>query len=274
MVKFNIALGVLGFGLLAASCSDNITNNYYESEARVDTLVVLDTIHQIDTIHSIDTLYISEHDTIHSIDTLAGLNGLSAYEIAVKNGYEGSEEEWVKNTTFSFVKDDRDEQAYKTVRIGNQVWMAEDIAYRIPEGGDGAYTWSEAKEDACFDGWHLPSEGDWEDLFDYIGGSEVAGVLLRSTDAWRTIENKTDSYTTDFKGVDAYGFNVKPIDERNTNNSTMAVTLKSTKYWTSTKAKEGGDGKVVVFSGDRDAVTVTAGDSDDTYAVRCLKDSE
>lgn len=276
MVKFKLALGVLGFGLLAASCSDNITNNYYETpdEPRVDTLVVLDTVFKIDTIYRIDTLVLSQKDTIHSIDTLAGLNGLSAYEVAVKNGYKGTEEEWVKNTSFGYVKDDRDEQTYKTVRIGNQVWMAENMNYRIPDGGDGIYTWSEAKSDACFDGWHLPSEGEWNTLFDYIGGTSVAGVLLRSTDEWRVIEEKEDSYTKRFKGVDAYGFNVKPIDERNTNNTVMSVTLKSTKYWTGTSASEGGDGKIVVFSGDRDAVTVSAGDATDTYAVRCLKDSE
>lgn len=273
MLKFNLALGALGFGLLVASCSDNITNNYYETpnEPRVDTLVVLDTVYQIDTIHSIDTVFLSNKDTIHSLDTLVGL---SAYEIAVKNGYKGTEEEWVKNTSFGFVKDDRDEQAYRTVRIGNQVWTAENIKYRIPEGGDGLYTWAEAKEDACMQGWHLPSEGEWKTLFDYVGGSDVAGVLLRSTDAWRIIEEKEDSYVKSLKGVDAFGFNVMPIDERNTNNAVMSVTLKSAKYWTGTKASEGGDGNVVVFSGDRDAVTITAGASDDTYAVRCLKDSE
>ncbi len=294
MRKFSIAFGALGFGLIVASCSDNITNNYYETpnEPRVDTLVILDTIHSFDTIYSVDTVELHHTDTLRIEEQ--GLNGLSAYEIAVKNGYKGTEEEWAKNTTFGYVKDDRDDLTYKTVRIGNQVWMAENMNYRVTDKADGLdsasycvgddpancnkfgrlYSWSAAKSDACMDGWHLPSEEEWNTLFEFVGGSDVAGVLLRSVEEWRSIEDKSEEFTKVYKGVDAYGFSVLPYDVRNTNNAAMAVTIKSARYWTGTKAKEGGDGMAIAFSGDRDAVTVVAGDAENTYAVRCIKTEE
>jgi uncharacterized protein (TIGR02145 family) len=109
--------------------------------------------------------------------------------------------------------DSRDGQSYETVQIGDQCWMAENLAY-LPEvspssqgnntdpyyyaygyqGTDvnaakatdnynnyGAlYNWP-ASLNACPEGWHLPTDAEWTFLTTYLGGQSVAGGKMKST---------------------------------------------------------------------------------------------
>lgn len=79
--------------------------------------------------------------------------------------------------------DTRDGQEYSTVRIGNQVWMAENLNYNdatssqteVNNNNFGrTYTFKVAKE-VCPTGWHLPSKADFRTLFKLYGkkGTEV-----------------------------------------------------------------------------------------------------
>lgn len=92
--------------------------------------------------------------------------------------------------TFS---DSRDDKTYKTVEIGTQTWMAENLAYKTSsdcwaydnDAGNLAkygylYYWKAAKE-ACPAGWHLPNNAEWLTLRTYLGGEDVAGGKLKET---------------------------------------------------------------------------------------------
>lgn len=82
-------------------------------------------------------------------------------------------------------------QNFKTVKIGSQVWMAENLNVDVKGSccyNDDPnmcrkygrlYTW-EAANKACPPGWHLPSEKEWSQLLDFLGGEDVAGKYLKS----------------------------------------------------------------------------------------------
>lgn len=61
------------------------------------------------------------------------------------------------------------------------------------------YTWSAAKE-ACPEGWHLPTNAEFETLLKAVGGSSVAGTMLKSKKGWYDGGH----------GIDEYGFTVLP----------------------------------------------------------------
>jgi len=81
--------------------------------------------------------------------------------------------------------DASDGSTYKTIKIGEQVIMAENFAKKPDEGNYWAYDddethrskygylydWETAKTLAP-DGWHLPSKAEWESLIAFMGGSD------------------------------------------------------------------------------------------------------
>jgi len=100
--------------------------------------------------------------------------------------------------------DSRDDKTYKTVKIGSQVWMAENLAYNSDVGcraynEDPAniekygylYNFSGASK-ACPNGWHLPSRGEYNLLLFNLGQYGTAGRSMKSSTGW-TSGNGTNS---------------------------------------------------------------------------------
>jgi len=99
--------------------------------------------------------------------------------------------------------DKRDDKAYKTVKIGEQTWMAENLNYNAQNSKcydnknsncakyGRLYDWTQALE-ACPAGWHLPSDDEWTKLENAVGGRHTAGKKLKSKTGWNNNGNGTD----------------------------------------------------------------------------------
>lgn len=107
-------------------------------------------------------------------------------------------------------KDPRDGKVYKTVVIGTQTWMAENLAFKA-KGGCHAYGWDadnkkanvakygylyewNAAKKASPPGWHLPTKEEWETLIAYLGGERTAGAAMKSRTGWGTAGPAEDRF--------------------------------------------------------------------------------
>ncbi len=115
------------------------------------------------------------------------------------------------------ITDPRDGRIYKTVTIGSQTWMAQNLNYETGNSycyKDSAsycskygrlYTW-EAATTACLDGWHLPTEEEFETLFTAVGGQSIAGQKLKFATGWTAYSGITNE--------DAFAFSALPAGYR------------------------------------------------------------
>ena len=100
--------------------------------------------------------------------------------------------------------DKRDGKVYKTITIGKQTWMAENLNYDTNKGSwcynndsnnckkyGKLYDWNTAKV-VCPAGWHLPSKAEFDSLTNFLGGEDVVGAKIKSNSFWKT---KHDSIT-------------------------------------------------------------------------------
>jgi uncharacterized protein (TIGR02145 family) len=123
---------------------------------------------------------------------------------------------------------DQDGNVYKTVTIGTQVWMAENLKTTIYRNGDpivnvtdntqwkslanGAYciynnddnnkriygclyNWYAVNDirNLAPIGWHVPSNADWITLYSFLGGEDVAGFKLKENGTSHWIDPNTDA---------------------------------------------------------------------------------
>ncbi len=61
----------------------------------------------------------------------------------------------------------------------------------------------------CPEGWHMPTDEEWDVLVDFLGGDAIAGKKMKSTKSWKTYDG------TSGKGDNSSGFNGLPAGSRN-----------------------------------------------------------
>jgi uncharacterized protein (TIGR02145 family) len=203
---------------------------------------------------------------------------------------DGSEYDADNNT----LKDLRDSTVYKTVTIGSQTWMAENLNYETANSycyNDSTeyctkygrlYIWAAAMDSVgtwstngkgcgynktcsptypvrgiCPEGWHLPTKAEFETLFTAVGGQSTAGKVLKSTSGWNSSGN----------GTDAYAFSALPAGNRYSGEGDYAY------FWSSTEYAS----DIAYYMGLGYGGRAELGHSykyDGWYSVRCLKDDE
>jgi len=211
-------------------------------------------------------------------------------------------QEMLSDGIYGELLDDRDDQVYRTIKIGDQVWMAQNLNYDVNDGEQSwcygyddetnesiastncgihgrLYTWAAAvgkTEDdcgygksceftddvqgVCPTGWHVPSESEWQVLFE-TAGTENAGANLKSVDGW---------YSS--SGLDTYGFSALPSGHIPTSGGSNGMTYDAA-FWTSTEKSEN-DVTNVNFRWSASGVLRNDDDKRQGESIRCILNSE
>jgi uncharacterized protein (TIGR02145 family) len=160
------------------------------------------------------------------------------------------------------ITDARDGNTYKTVCIGSQIWMAENLRYSdnsLTEITDSAtwvalwnngnpisqpawcyynnnpansalygklYNWHAVNTgQLCPVGWHIPSDMEWKQLIDSLGGKTAAGGKLKSITGWDPPNTNASNST---------GFSALPGGIRSLNDGNFTELGLNGYWWSST----------------------------------------
>lgn len=242
---------------------------------------------------------------IYEIDKETGLRD-GSYKVYLESGVLACSLEFVEGEVKkqsceeNMMVDFRDNQVYRTVKIDNQVWMAENLNFKTDNSfcyNDSAeycekygrlYTWAAAVDSVgtwssngkgcgynkrclqtypvrgvCPSGWHLPDITEWKTLFAAVGGQSIAGKKLKVTGGWKGL-------LPDITNEDAFSFSALPAGQWAGSLEYMSEGSE-THFWSSTM---GDSNKVfeIYLDDSIDSVYMFVRSSWIGFSVRCLKD--
>jgi uncharacterized protein (TIGR02145 family) len=193
---------------------------------------------------------------------------------------------------------DIDGNEYKTVAIGSQVWMAENLKVISYNDGTGTVMYANSEDDLtsiatpagtfyenngangqtygilynwhavasgklCPTGWHVPTDSEWNTLIDFLGGEDVAGGKMKEagTAHWNS---------PNLDATNSSGFTALPagyLFDNGNYNSLGNVTH----WWTSTQSDTDEAFDRYVYFQNGKAVKGTYS-KQVFYSCRCIKD--
>jgi uncharacterized protein (TIGR02145 family) len=202
---------------------------------------------------------------------------------------------------------DIDGNVYKTLTIGKQVWMAENLettrfsdGISIPWVKDNmewqqstgpAYTWyanDPAMKDAygalynwhtissgrlCPAGWHVPSNKEWSELTDFLGGTNMPGTPIQMDGELKSTRTEPQDHPRWDKpnngATNITGFTAHPAGSRNFAGFFLGLGQFGF-WWTSTS--QYGQSWYRGMRYDNSDVFRATGNLNNGYSVRCVKD--
>ncbi|GAA0191205.1 hypothetical protein GCM10009122_53490 [Fulvivirga kasyanovii] len=183
------------------------------------------------------------------------------YTLTVKDANACTATVAVTASDLETLLDERDGQRYNIVKIGDQIWMAENLniasdTARYCYNGVAAncdsygamYSWYAAQV-AAPDGWHLPSKAEWDELETELGGNSIAAEKL------------VVGGSSGFEGA-----LVGRRKEDNTYAGLDAVVI----YWASNESSDT-DAQNFILQEDAASVNIAGSDKDRGLYIRCVK---
>lgn len=200
-------INILGQGKsYSVKCSNQVSaKNYVEIRYSGSSKASRNNVQKIITSNSIKTMNYTYGDLL----IFKGFSG--DYSTLVSNVPTSS-----KTINFEFVEcKDGSGQHYTVVKIGSQLWMAENLKTmkyndgseipHVPGAWSGItsawcnynnevskgeiygrlYNWYAVNTGKLApEGWHVPTDAEWNTLSDYLGGDSIAGGKMKSTIGW------------------------------------------------------------------------------------------
>ncbi len=174
----------------------------------------------------------------------------------------------------SFV-DNRDGTRYNWVKVGKQIWMAENLRYdlnghsfvnpninEIQKNGR-LYDYKGAIQ-ACPTGWHLPNNPEWFIMLKQLGGLIAAGPKMKTSSDWLPRS-----------GNNASGLSVRPAGMRLCTSGAYLYRGKGRRaYFWSDDDKSLGLAHTIYLRNDFDKVYHKVINKDFGLSVRCVKDRD
>jgi uncharacterized protein (TIGR02145 family) len=201
---------------------------------------------------------------------------------------------------------DIDGNTYKTIQIGTQTWMAENL--RTTKYNDGtiinlvddyrqwfisdkpAYSWLNNEEakfkdtygaiynwravnsyKLCPAGWHVPTDGEWTTLTAYLGGAVNLGDKIKETGGTHWLN--PDSKTTNESGFTALPAGYRNFDGSFKPGSEYGYWRGSEAYWWSSSVAYSGGAFYRAIYYNSNAVLMGSWRIEMGHSVRCLKDN-
>src|SRR5690554_5475820 len=187
-----------------------------------------------------DTMYVMKNGTVvgqYNVNT--EVDSVIFYKPTLEgNNTNNGDIVFNPNITYGSITD-IDGNTYKTVTIGTQTWMAENLkvtkyndGIAIPNVTDNTawrelatgalcdyantpsnsetygklYNWHAVNTGKlCPTGWHVPSDAEWTELTDYLGGTSVAGGKLKETGTTHWARNTGATNETGFTALPGGG---------------------------------------------------------------------